>query len=45
MQDNMPSQIIIITDGYDRFPKEEEAMGTPVLWLINNEDAKPPWAR
>ncbi|MBQ1186920.1 MAG: hypothetical protein IIX54_04455 [Clostridia bacterium] len=45
MQDNLPSQIIIITDGYDNFPKESAAMGVPVLWLINNEDAQPPWGK
>ena len=45
MIDNLPSQIIIITDGYDAFPKEQEAMGVPVLWLINNEDAQPPWGK
>ncbi len=51
MQKNMisdlPAQIIIITDGYDRFPKEEASMGVPVLWLINNDDesVKPPWGK
>ena len=45
MLDNLPSQIIIITDGYDRFPNESAAMGIPVLWLINNEDANPPWGK
>ncbi len=45
MIDNLPSQIIIITDGYDSFPKESETMGVPVLWLINNEDATPPWGK
>ena len=45
MSDNLPSQIIIITDGYDSFPKESETMGIPVLWLINNEDATPPWGK
>ena len=41
------SQIIIITDGYDMFPPEEEAMGIPVLCLINNNDesVKPPFGK
>jgi len=35
--------IIILTDGYADFPKESIANGVPVLWLINNEEIKPPW--
>ena len=38
-----PSCIVIITDGYDEFPKESMAKGIPVLWLINNNDVIPPW--
>ena len=43
MKDDLPSKIIILTDGYARFPDEEEALGVPVLWVINNEDVTPPW--
>ena len=35
--------IIILTDGYADWPKESIANGVPVLWLINNEEIKPPW--
>ena len=47
MMDSLPAYIVIITDGYDTFPKEEEAMGIPVLWLINNNDpsVKPPFGK
>lgn len=45
MTDDLPVYIIIITDGYDIFPKEKLAMGVPVLWLINNEDVNPPWGK
>ncbi len=46
MSDNLPSSIIIFTDGYDFYPDESEAMGVPVLWLLNNEEAAPPkWGR
>ena len=38
-----PCCIVIITDGYDQFPEESMAKGIPVLWLINNDDATPPW--
>lgn len=47
MISDLPAQIIIITDGYDRFPNEEASMGVPVLWLINNDDesVNPPWGK
>ena len=45
MMDDLPTYIIIITDGYDAFPREEEAMGIPVLWIINNDDTDPPWGK
>lgn len=45
MMDDPPSYIIIITDGYDRFPKESDAMGIPVLWIINNQKVTPPWGK
>lgn len=45
MSDHLPTFIIIITDGYDTYPDEREACGIPVLWLINNENASPPWGK
>ena len=45
MQENPPARIIILTDGYAPFPKEELANGIPVLWLINNEQVAPPWGK
>jgi predicted metal-dependent peptidase len=45
MAEDLPGYIVIITDGYDRFPPESDAMGVPVLWLINNENATPPWGK
>lgn len=44
-QKGLPSQIIIITDGYDSFPPEEAAMEIPVLWLLNNKNVDPPWGK
>jgi len=40
-----PVSIVILTDGYADFPKEEAACDIPVLWIINNEDVTPPWGR
>ena len=40
-----PADIIILTDGYAPFPDEEDAMGIPVLWVINNEEVDPPWGK
>ena len=45
MQDEPPVSIIILTDGYAPFPKEKLAFGIPVLWLLNNEEVKPPWGQ
>jgi predicted metal-dependent peptidase len=45
MKDNLPQSIVILTDGYAEFPEEGAALGVPVLWLICNDDATPPWGR
>ena len=45
MQDQLPSCIVILTDGYAPYPDEKEAMGIPVLWLLNNEEVTPPWGK
>lgn len=43
MSDNLPSSIIILTDGYADFPNIKESMSIPVLWVINNKIIDPPW--
>ncbi len=43
MSENLPCAIIIMTDGYCTFPKEECALGVPVLWAIINSNVNPPW--
>ena len=43
--DEPPVSIIILTDGYAPFPKESDANGIPVMWVINNEDVTPPWGK
>ena len=40
--DTLPASIIIMTDGYADFPKEEEALEIPVLWLLVTDDVEPP---
>ncbi|MBR2870245.1 MAG: hypothetical protein IKB98_02540, partial [Clostridia bacterium] len=45
MKDELPVSIVILTDGYAAFPPESSAMGIPVLWIINNEHANPPWGK
>jgi len=39
------ASIIIMTDGLAPFPNEADAMGIPVLWMINNDRVTPPWGR
>ncbi len=45
MQDELPSCIIILTDGYAPFPNESDALDIPVLWLLNNDSVTPPWGK
>ena len=45
MQDKLPACIIILTDGFAPFPKEELTDGIPVLWLLNNDQVAPPWGK
>ena len=40
---NRIDAIIIITDGYDTFPKESVRKNIPVFWIITNKDNTPPW--
>lgn len=41
-----PKAILVFTDGYAHWPKEESAMGIPVLWLIRKgENVNAPWGR
>ena len=45
MNDNRPSMIIILTDGYTQFPEERAADGIPVLWVLNNDHIDPLWGK
>lgn len=45
MSDQPPVSIIILTDGYAPFPREDKSMGIPVLWLLNNKEVTPPWGK
>lgn len=45
MAQSLPCAIVILTDGYAPYPKEQAAHGIPVLWLLSNTDVTPPWGR
>ena len=45
MREQLPSCMVILTDGYAPFPTEEVAEGIPVLWLLNNDKVTPPWGK
>ena len=45
MMDDPPVSIVILTDGDAQFPGIEEAMGIPVLWVIDNDRVTPPWGK
>lgn len=38
-----PKAMIILTDGYSRYPKKTEALNVKVFWAINNDSSKPPF--
>jgi len=44
MMEDLPAGVIIMTDGWASFPKEEVSLGVPVLWcIVENPDCEPPW--
>ena len=45
MSSDLPENIVIFTDGRASFPKEESALGIPVLWVITNKVIEPPWGK
>lgn len=45
MDEDMPSAIIILTDGYATFPPKDKLPDIPVLWVINNNTVKPPFGK
>lgn len=43
-EDELPTAVIVLTDGYASYPAESKALDVPVLWIVsgrNEEDA--PW--
>ena len=45
MSDKLPKSVVILTDGFAPFPDESEALGLPVLWIINNDSVEVPWGK
>lgn len=45
MRGKLPAAIIIMTDGYAPFPKQNAAKNIPVLWIIVDSGVKPPWGK
>ena len=45
MADNMPAALIMLTDGYAPFPPKNKLPDVPLLWVIDNEDVKPPYGK
>ena len=38
-----PARIVILTDGFARFPKESAAAGIPTCWVLTDRRVVPPW--
>ncbi len=45
MMYDMPTGIVVLTDGYGFYPKESEAMDVPVLWILTEGEEDAPWGR
>ena len=41
----LPSCVVIYTDGFGDFPRKRDTLGVPVLWLINNDEVTPPFGK
>ena len=37
--------IVIITDGYSRYPDAKASMDIPVLWILINNSHDAPWGK
>ena len=43
LYDKLPACIVVFTDGQGPYPVESQAMGIPVLWILDNNQFTPPW--
>ena len=43
LYDKLPACIVVFTDGQGPYPVESQAMGIPVLWILDNNNITPPW--
>ena len=39
----LPTAIIILTDGEADYPDEDAALGVPVMWIVIDSEEEPPW--
>lgn len=44
-EEELPTAIIVLTDGYCDYPPEKAAMDIPVLWIIYDNQEDPPWGK
>ena len=44
-EEDMPSAIIVLSDGYCDYPQESESLDIPVLWIIYDNPVDPSWGR
>ncbi len=41
--EELPTAVIILTDGYAEFPDEDDARGVPVMWIMIRTNVNAPW--
>ena len=44
-REKLPACVVIFTDGEGEYPDESDALGIPVLWIINNNYVTPPFGK
>ena len=43
--DDLPASVVIFTDGEGPYPDESETIGLPVLWVLHDSAAYPPFGK
>lgn len=43
MIEDLPTAVIVLTDGYATYPPQDLALSVPVLWILINNDRNAPW--
>ena len=45
MEEDLPSVVIVLTDGQCVYPQKAAALDVPVLWILYDNSEEPPWGK